>query len=247
MIENYGNSEFCDPFDEKRQNFFMKLEHCGRYLYAMDIISNEDVVADISCATGYGSNLLAQKAKSVIGVDVNDKYLEDAIRNYKRDNLCFMKADLDDKLQLSNADISIIVSFETIEHTTRPFEVVQNFYDILPIGGRLVLSFPNAKKEIFDENGKNLDPFHLSLIQYDEMVAFLKQIGFKINCVLGQSLINKLVNRIFEMESNLKLDFDGLYSYEKSNILQQSKILAYPNDEDVQNSYSFIFDLSKIL
>ena len=72
VIEDYINSEFCNPFDEKPQNFFMKLEHCGRYLYALNNISKKDIVADIACATGYGSDLLTQKAKFVVGADINN-------------------------------------------------------------------------------------------------------------------------------------------------------------------------------
>ena len=55
MVDNYINSEYCNPFDGIPQDFFVKLEHCGRYLYAFDTISNTDIVADISCAIGYGS------------------------------------------------------------------------------------------------------------------------------------------------------------------------------------------------
>lgn len=245
MIEDYGNNEFCNPFDEKKQNFLMKLEHCGRYLYAFDTISGQDIVADIACATGYGSDLLAQKAKAVIGVDINEEYLQEARKKYVHDNLKFIKADLNKEIHLGNDNISTIVSFETIEHTPKPFPVVQSFYDILPSGGRLILSFPNKKCEMFDENGKNLDPFHLSVIEFEEMIKFLKQTGFKINRILGQSLMNKLIGKIFEIENDFNISFENLYSYEKINVLQQSRVLAYPNDVDIENSYSFILDLSK--
>ena len=38
MVDNYINSEYCNPFDGIPQDFFVKLEHCGRYLYAFDTI-----------------------------------------------------------------------------------------------------------------------------------------------------------------------------------------------------------------
>lgn len=153
MIGDYVNNEYCNPLDELPQNFFMKLEHCGRYLYAFDTISSEDVVADIACAMGYGSALLAENAKYVIGCDINGEYLNVAKQKYSKSNLVFIKTDVNQPLSLFQSKVSTIVSFETIEHTFKPFEVLQRFYNLLPIGGRLILSFPNADCEMTDEKG----------------------------------------------------------------------------------------------
>ena len=245
MIENYTNNEFCNPFDKKPQNFFMKLEHCGRYLYALYNISKKDIVADIACATGYGSDLLAQKAKFVVGADINDKYLEEANKSYKRKNLQFIKTDLNNNIDLSDYGISTIISFETIEHTPNPFAVIEKFYNILPHGGRLILSFPNSQNEMIDENGKSLDPFHLSVIEYEKMLNYLSDIDFKINRILGQSFINQLIAQMLKIEEDLSVNLENLYNYSQSNILYQSKLLAYPNDVDIEKSYSIIFDLIK--
>ena len=245
MIEDYINNEFCNPFDENPQKFFMKLEHCGRYLYALDNILEKDIVADISCATGYGSDLLAQKAKFVLGTDINEKYLQIARKNYKRNNLKFIKADLNENLNLSEYNITTIVSFETIEHTPNPFAVVQKFYNILPVGGRLILSFPNSQNEMIDENGKSMDPYHLSVIKFDDMIKHLEKLGFKINRILGQCFINQLIAQMLKIEEDLSVNLENLYNYSQSNILYQSKLLAYPNDVDIEKSYSIIFDLIK--
>ncbi len=245
MIENYINNEFCNPFDENPQNFFMKLEHCGRYLYALDNISEKDIVADIACATGYGSNLLAQKAKFVLGADINEKYLQIARKNYKQNNLKFIKADLNENLNLLEYNITTIVSFETIEHTPNPFAVIEKFYNILPSDGRLILSFPNSQNEMVDENGKSLDPFHLSVIEYEKMLNYLSNIGFEINRILGQSFINQLIAPMLKIEEDLSVNLENLYNYSQSNILYQSKLLAYPNNVDIEKSYSIIFDLIK--
>ena len=45
-------------------------EHLHRYALAMDC-ARDAVVLDIACGEGYGSNLLAQVAREVIGVDVS--------------------------------------------------------------------------------------------------------------------------------------------------------------------------------
>lgn len=247
MNSNYLTSEYCDPFDEKIQNFFMKLEHCGRYLYALDHITNRDSIADIACATGYGADLLASKAYKVIGCDINDSYLAIAKTKYIKNNLSFVKVDLQENLGFLENNLSTIVSFETIEHLINPFEQIQKFYDVLPINGRLFLSFLNSLCEQIDETGKSMDPFHLSVINYQEMLDYLIKTGFKINKILGQSLINKIFAQVLDMENDFGMSFDAMYNYSRGNIIKQSRVLAYPNEADLEKSYSFLFDLTKIV
>ena len=120
-----------------------------------------------------------------------------------------------DDLKLYDKDITTIISFETIEHTPKPFDIIKKFYNILPTGGRLILSFPNAQNETLDKNGKSLDPFHLSVIKYPEMLDNIKEIGFKINHILGQSLINQIITHAMKIEKDLNINLDNLYNYQK--------------------------------
>ena len=84
--QNFG-IEYCDPFsDEHSSNHWMKLEHLGRYLWASKVIaeSRAQIVADIACATGYGSNILKENANVVYGFDRNEKYISIAQKNYSK-------------------------------------------------------------------------------------------------------------------------------------------------------------------
>src|ERR1700722_15129763 len=64
------------------------LEHLHRYAFAADLVAGKDVL-DIACGEGYGSNLLAARARSVIGVDISEETIGHAQSNYVRDNLTF--------------------------------------------------------------------------------------------------------------------------------------------------------------
>lgn len=244
MIENYLNTEFCDPFDNVPQNFFMKLEHCGRYLYAFDKLSKSDIVADIACATGYGTKLLSSKVKNIFGIDINENYLKIARKKYP--DLRFLQLDLNSDFDLTSLNATHIVSFETIEHSPEPCRLVDKFYQMLPEHGKLYLSFPNAKCEFLDETGASQDPYHLSVIEFEKMIAFMEKTGFKIHKILGQSLVNKIILQVLQIEQDLQISLDTLYNYTKKNILSQSRILAYPNNIDVHNSYSFIIEAEKL-
>lgn len=238
--------EFCNPFDENPENFWMKLEHCGRYLYAYDVIDRQDIVADISCATGYGSSFLAQKAKFVIGGDKNKLYLEYAAHNYNASNICYVEVDLEQNIEtLYNRNISKIVCFETLEHTRQPQEIANAFYEILPPGGEALISFPNLKYEQFDENGANLDKHHLSVIELPEFIDNVRSQGFKVREVLGQSLANDMISLSDAAQKKHQIGLDDLYRYDRDSIIKYSRRYAYPSDFDVSRSYSFIVRLVK--
>ncbi len=238
--------EFCNPFDENPENFWMKLEHCGRYLYAYDNISPDDIVADIACATGYGSHFLSSKARLVIGCDNKSLYLDYAQHNYNAPNISYTRIDLEQGIDaLANRNISKIVCFETLEHTRRPLEVLSGFYRILPRGGEVLLSFPNAKYEKFDENGKNLDTYHLSQIDLEEFVQTARRLGFEIKEVLGQALANDAVSLSDAMQKKYQLSLDNLYSYDRDSIIKHARYYAYPSDKNVLRSYSFVMRLKK--
>lgn len=242
----YLGDEFCNPFDGNPENFWMKLEHCGRYLYAYDNIKKTDIVADIACATGYGSYFLAQKAKLVIGSDIKEVYLDYAKHNYSAPNVYYVPIDLEKNAEsLDNRNISKIICFETLEHTRCPMEILKTFYDILPTKGEIILSFPNKKYEHFNENGENEDPYHLSVININEFLKYAQSLNFKIKAILGQTMMNDLVSQSSAFQDKYHLSLDELYHYDIESIIYFARRFAYPNDFDVNHSYSYIIHLVK--
>ena len=53
--------------------------HLRRYEFAKDIINFGDICGDFACGTGYGSVLISDKAKEIIGADL-DKIVVDTIK-----------------------------------------------------------------------------------------------------------------------------------------------------------------------
>ena len=68
----------------------IEAEHLHRYLLAREIASGRDVL-DVACGEGYGSNLIAEVAQSVIGVDIADSAVAHARGKYARPNLRFRR------------------------------------------------------------------------------------------------------------------------------------------------------------
>lgn len=72
-----------------------------------------ETVLDAACCTGYGSHLIGQVAKQVIGIDVDEGCIADANGRWGADNIDFRVADLN---TVEWPDADVLISLETFEH-----------------------------------------------------------------------------------------------------------------------------------
>ena len=246
------NLEYCDPFDITERGIWMKIEHCGRYLYACDRLTELrcKLVTDAACASGYGSLMLANAGLQVSGLDINNDYL--AIARSKSDKMRnnFFQIDFDnDPFPSSIVNQDAIVCFETIEHVSQPMVLLNKIYCSLKEGGTLLLSFPNAAYEKFDEKGNNKDPYHKHIFQKADILSMLKETGFHLrNKILGQSLCNIAYSFQSKVQKEGKISEDSinaLFLYDSQSILNYSLFLGYPNEFQVDDTYSYIIEASK--
>jgi len=86
--------------------------HISRYFIARGWIMPHEVVLDAACCTGYGSKMIANTAKKVIGYEIDEGCIV-AANHDKPDNCEFKVMDLN-KCELPEVDV--LVSLETIEH-----------------------------------------------------------------------------------------------------------------------------------
>src|SRR5689334_20626679 len=73
-------------------------------------------VVDLACGEGYGSDLLADRAADVVGVDANPEAYEHARARYTRRNLSFKRGLVEDYDESADA----VVFLQTIEHIHDP-------------------------------------------------------------------------------------------------------------------------------
>ena len=74
-------------------------------------------IIDAACGTGYGSNLLAKKAKSVLGIDYSKEAILFAKANYQSKNITFK---VDNILNFNfKKKYDAIITLETLEHLSR--------------------------------------------------------------------------------------------------------------------------------
>ena len=240
--------DHCEPFDDKKENIWMKAEHVGRYLFAADFFRacGGKKIIDVACAEGFGSALLAESGFSVYGADINLTYLEHA---KKRCNGVFEYCDLEkDALPASFFGADGAVCFETIEHLNNSGNLLTNLYNSLTAGGWLLLSFPNAAFEKTDENGINYDPYHKRIYAISEMSEIISNAGFSIEREYGQCACNDFYAKEHTAVKSGKLtqeEADRLFDYDKTSIIAMSNLIGYPDTVRVRDSYSIIWVLKK--
>ena len=114
-------------------------------------------VIDMACGEGYGSNLLAGAAASVIGVDANPAAHEHARARYREPNLRFERALIEAFAEPCDA----IVFLQTIEHVRDAGAILDHFKAILGPGGTAYISTPNLLTLAPPGAEKSDNPWHL--------------------------------------------------------------------------------------
>lgn len=86
----------------------------GYHDFFTNNISNTDTVLDIGCGNGALSYDIAGKAKSVIGIDIEEKNIKEAIKRHSRPNLKYIVGDA--TKDLSGEKFDVITLSNVLEH-----------------------------------------------------------------------------------------------------------------------------------
>ncbi len=114
-------------------------------------------VLDMACGEGYGSDVLAAKAGSVVGVDANPEAHEHARLRYQRPNLRFER----DLVETFSEPCDAVVFLQTIEHVEDPGAILEHFKSQLDGPGVAYVSTPNLLTLAPPGAEKSDNPWHL--------------------------------------------------------------------------------------
>ncbi len=136
--------------------------HIKRYEWALTYLKSENKVVDMCCGSGYGSKMIADNCKIVLGIDKNKDAIIYAQNNYEKSNLTFIlidptkynyhDIDLTQLLDIYNA----VVWLEGIEHFTQEDaeKMLMLFKTTMP-ECRLIISTPDK------DQSNNENKYHL--------------------------------------------------------------------------------------
>ena len=116
-------------------------------------------VIDMACGEGYGSEVLARGAASVVGVDANPQAYDHARLRYTRQNLSFERGMVENHGEPGRYDA--VVFLQTIEHVQDPTAVLRHFCSLLAPGGVVYVSTPNVLTLAPPGAAKSSNPWHI--------------------------------------------------------------------------------------
>ncbi len=121
-------------------------------------------VVDMACGEGYGSNVLADAAASVVGVDANPEAHEHARLRYARPNLRFER----DLVESFAEPCDAVVFLQTIEHVEDAGAILEHFKSMLDPRGVAYVSTPNLLTLAAPGAEKSDNPWHLREYRSEE-------------------------------------------------------------------------------
>lgn len=167
----------------------VEIEHYHRYLLAREFCRGRDVL-DVAAGEGYGTALLAQVARSVVGVEIDESAVMAARVEFERPNLRFEQGDAR-ALALPNASVDVAVTFETLEHLAEQDVFLAELRRVLRPGGLLIISTPD--RDAYSPAGAPPNPYHVLELTQPEFKALLQR-HFACSAIAAQrALIGSVI------------------------------------------------------
>jgi 2-polyprenyl-3-methyl-5-hydroxy-6-metoxy-1,4-benzoquinol methylase len=124
--------------DVPEENYWYR-RHLIVYEWISSQLASERVI-DMASGEGYGSDVLARTAASVVGVEANPEAFDHARLRYTAPNLRFERALVEKFAEPADA----VVFLQTIEHLQDPDATLEHFRSLVGARGAVYVSTPNV-------------------------------------------------------------------------------------------------------
>jgi SAM-dependent methyltransferase len=153
--------------DVPEENYWFQ-RHLVVYEWIAARVAGRDVI-DMACGEGYGADVLARVAGTVVGVDANPEAHEHARLRYARDGLSFAR----DLVQTYSGEADVVSFLQTIEHVEDPGAVLEHFKTLLRPGGTAYISTPNVLTLAPQGAERSGNPWHVREYRAEEFAGLL--------------------------------------------------------------------------
>jgi 2-polyprenyl-3-methyl-5-hydroxy-6-metoxy-1,4-benzoquinol methylase len=184
--------------DVPAENYWFR-RHLAVYEWIAERSAGLEMV-DMACGEGYGTDVLARRARRVTGVDANPDAYEHARAKYTRPGVRFVRDLIETYVQPCDA----VVFLQTIEHVKQPEQVLSHFKAMAPT---VYVSTPNVLTLAPEGADKSDNPWHLREYRAREFRALCERVFERVE-LYGLFHARKL--RMHELA--LRAGWDGLHS-----------------------------------
>ena len=216
----------------------VEIEHLHRYFLARQLCRGLDVL-DVASGEGYGSALLAQTARSVIGVELSEQAVAYSASAYAASNLRFEQGDAR-TIPLGDASVDVIVSFETLEHFFEHDRFIAEARRVLRPNGLLILSSP--ERDVYSPLGSDANPYHARELTRGEFETLVRPAFHHVHVLVQRPMIGSALIADDTVGPSRTLTFEkrGMNHYEVNHGLPRPPyIIAIASDAplpDIANS-----------
>jgi ubiquinone/menaquinone biosynthesis C-methylase UbiE len=155
------------------------------YEFAKPFIAGKDVL-DVGCGLAYGTALMAESAKKIMGIDYDAETVVDNQQRYSSiTNIAFQQGAVP-PLPFADQSFDVVTAFQFIEHIHDRKEFLKEALRVLKPGGSLLVTTPNEKKSL----ARN--PFHIHEYTFDEMKREIGSLtgNFQLKGLNGNERVN---------------------------------------------------------
>jgi 2-polyprenyl-3-methyl-5-hydroxy-6-metoxy-1,4-benzoquinol methylase len=156
--------------DVPEENYWYR-RHLVVYEWIRDRVAGQKVI-DMACGEGYGSSVLGQSAREVVGVDANPEAHEHARLRYTGGGVRFAR----DLVETFDEPADAVVFLQTIEHVQNPDEVLERFKTL--VGGSaspmVIVSTPNVLTLAPEGAEKSGNPWHVKEYRPEEFLELCR-------------------------------------------------------------------------
>jgi 2-polyprenyl-3-methyl-5-hydroxy-6-metoxy-1,4-benzoquinol methylase len=156
--------------DVPEENYWYR-RHLVVYEWIAGLVGGKRVI-DMACGEGYGADVLAGAAASVVGVDANPEAHEHARLRYRRPNLRFER----DLVETFSEPADAVVFLQTIEHLADAPGALRHFRSLLGEQGTVFLSTPNVLTLAPRGASRSGNPWHVHEYRAEEFEQLCRAI-----------------------------------------------------------------------
>lgn len=152
------------------------------YVEAAKMIHGD--VLEIGTGSGYGIEMLSQKAKTFLTIDKFASQVGTEM-SQKLGNVEFKQMNVPPLTGLPDNHFDFVVSFQVIEHIKKDTEFVKEIHRVLKKGGKFIVTTPNKKMSL------TRNPWHIREYTVNELTNLLSNIFFNVESkgVFGNDVV----------------------------------------------------------
>lgn len=156
-----------------KDNTVRLLIRLSRYKFIAKMIDKDDTVLEIGCGSGLGTVFIGQHCKRAEGIDIDDRYIKEALNINRRDNVSFNVMDFFKLPARKNYDA--IISLDMIEHLTekRGKDFIAKTTRHIDKNGLLCIGTPSCYSSAYQSDLSKAA--HIKLYDQSELVRFVKR------------------------------------------------------------------------